>query len=233
MKSVSVIIPVYNEANTIAKVLEAVLSCQLDEATITEVIVVDDASTDTTAQVVKEYKDVRLIYKCQNINQGKGSALRLGFTYVKGDIVIIQDGDLEYDPSEYQKLCDPIIKGSARVVYGSRFLKKRSWVSHMMVWRLANYSLTVFSNFFTGLHLTDMETCYKVFDRQVLDSFKDKLVSKRFEIEPELTAWVARVKAQIIEVPISYYARSYEHGKKIGWRDGVAALISIIRFSRL
>ncbi len=230
MKSISVIIPVYNEANTITKVLDSVLNRQLQNAHISEVIVIDDASTDTTTETLQRYQDARLIYRRQPVNQGKGSALRLGFNYAQGDIIIIQDGDLEYDPADYQKLCDPIINGVAQVVYGSRFLEKKLWGKKMIIWRLANYFLTVFSNLFTGLTLTDMETCYKIFDHQLLNSFKDKLISKRFEIEPELTAWVARSKAKIIEVPISYYGRSYDHGKKIGWRDGLQAIGAIIYF---
>lgn len=230
MKSVSIIIPIYNEARTIRAVLDKVLSVSLTDAYISEVIVVDDASNDQTSTLLQNYQDPKIQYFRKEKNEGKGSAMRLGFKKATGDIVMIQDGDLEYSPDDYQKLLNPILEDKAQVVYGSRFLLKRSWGKKMIVWRLANYLLTSFSNLVTGLQLTDMETCYKVFDRGILDSFKDKLQSNRFEIEVELTAWVAKSQATLEEVPISYQSRSYAHGKKIGWRDGFEALGAIIKF---
>jgi glycosyltransferase involved in cell wall biosynthesis len=165
MKSVSVIIPIFNEANTILEVLEAVKSCQLTNAYILEIIVIDDASTDGTINILKNYQDplVRSVYKEKN--QGKGSSLQIGFIEARGDIVIIQDGDLEYNPSDFQPLLNPIIEDRADVVYGSRFLNNTDWGKKMWMWRFANYFLTALSNIFTGLSLTDMETCYKVFSQ--------------------------------------------------------------------
>lgn len=232
MKSVSVIIPVYNEAKTIISVLDKVSSVALDGASILEIIVVDDASTDETGSLLQNQKDPKVHYIRKEKNGGKGSAMRLGFTKASGDIILIQDADLEYSPDDYQKLLNPILSGNAQVVYGSRFLEKRNWGKKMIIWRAANYFLTSFSNLATGLRLTDMETCYKIFDRNVLDTFKDRLESNRFEIEVELTAWVGRSKVKIVEVPISYQSRSYAHGKKIGWRDGLEALGAIMRFRK-
>ncbi len=230
MKSVSVIIPVYNESKTIFQVLEAVINCQLENAYIQEIVVIDDASTDGTIDILKKYNHplVRCVYKKNN--QGKGASLQIGFMESKGDIVIIQDGDLEYNPADFQKLLDPILNNNTEVVYGSRFLDKMKWGRDVIIWRLANYILTVFSNLLTGFNLTDMETCYKVFSRQVVDAFKGKLKSIGFEIEPELTAWVSFLGFNIIEVPISYIGRSKAHGKKIDWRDGFRALWAIFYF---
>ena len=230
MKSLSVIIPIFNEAKTFLDVIEAVKNCHLENVYLKEIIVIDDASTDGTIAILKNYTDplVRYIYKDKN--QGKGSSLQIGFMQAQGDIIIIQDGDLEYNPSDFQALLNPILENKADVVYGSRFLVKRKWGQKMLLWRFANYLLTTFSNIFTGLQLTDMETCYKAFNRQTVDVFKGKLQSNRFEIEPELTAWVAYCKARVSEVPISYLARTREHGKKIGWKDGFQATFAIIYF---
>lgn len=230
MKSVSVIIPVYNESKTILQVLGAVISCQLANTYIQEIVVIDDASTDGTIDILKQFNHplVRCVYKDKN--EGKGASLQIGFMESKGDIVIIQDGDLEYNPTDFQKLLDPILNNNTEVVYGSRFLDKRKWGEGMVIWRLANFILTVFSNLLTGFKLTDMETCYKVFNRQVVDRFKGKLISNQFEIEPELTAWISYLGFKITEIPISYIGRSKAHGKKIGWRDGFRALWAIFYF---
>ncbi len=230
MMSLSVIVPIFNESKTILDVIEAVKNCHIENAYLKEIIVIDDASTDGTIAILQNYTDpvVRYIYKDKN--QGKGSSLQIGFMQAQGDIIIIQDGDLEYNPSDFQVLLNPILQNTADVVYGSRFIIKRKWGKKMYMWRFANYLLTILSNIFTGLSLTDMETCYKVFNRQTVEAFKGKLLSNRFEIEPELTAWVAFLKVRVSEVPISYIARSREHGKKIGWKDGFQATFAIIYF---
>lgn len=230
MNSVSVIIPIFNEAKTILDVLDTIKNCRLQNAFIKEIIVIDDASTDGTITILKNYSDplVRYIYKDKN--QGKGSSLQIGFIEAQGDIIIIQDGDLEYNPKDFQILLNPIIENTSDVVYGSRFLTKRKWGKKMLMWRFANYFLTTFSNIFTGLKLTDMETCYKVFNRKTVDLFKHKLKSNRFEIEPELTAWIGHKRARVCEVPISYIGRTREHGKKIGWKDGFQATFAVIYF---
>lgn len=230
MKSVSVIIPVYNEVDTIIEVLKAVKNCSLENAYIEEIIVIDDASTDGTISILRNYQDslVRCIYKQKN--EGKGSSLQIGFKEARGNIVIIQDGDLEYNPTDFQTLLNPILENRADVVYGSRFLTIRDWPKKMWMWRFANYFLTVFSNIFTGLHLTDMETCYKVFTQEVVTIFKGKLKSNRFEIEPELTAWVGHKRTRVFEVPISYIGRTRALGKKIGWHDGFRGIWAIIYF---
>lgn len=232
MKSVSIIIPIYNEARTIIEVLEKVISTTLNGVYISEIIVVDDASTDETPALLQNQKDPRIVYIRKKSNEGKGSAIRLGFRKATGEIIIIQDGDLEYSPDDYQKLLNPILSGQAQVVYGSRFLAKQKWGKKMIIWRAANYLLTSFSNLATGLQLTDMETCYKVFDYKILNLFKDQLKSNRFEIEVELTSWVSRSKAKIIEVPIFYQGRNYSNGKKIGWRDGLEAMGAILKFKK-
>lgn len=232
MKSISVIIPIFNEAKTIVDVLDAVKNCRLENASLKEIIVIDDASTDGTITILKNYTDplVRYIYKDKN--QGKGSSLQIGFSEAQGDIVIIQDGDLEYNPADFQILLNPILENIADVVYGSRFLTKRQWGKKMLMWRFANYFLTRLSNIFTGLRLTDMETCYKVFNRKTVDMFKHRLTSNRFEIEPELTAWVGHTRVRVSEVPISYIGRTREHGKKIGWKDGFFGMWAIIYYNK-
>lgn len=232
MKSLSVIIPIFNESKTILDVIEAVKNCHIENAYLKEIIVIDDASTDGTIAILQNYTDpmVRYIYKEKN--QGKGSSLQIGFIEAQGDIVIIQDGDLEYNPADFQILLNPILENKVDVVYGSRFLVKRKWGQKMLLWRFANYLLTTLSNIFTGLSLTDMETCYKVFNRQTVEVFKGKLLSNRFEIEPELTAWVGYCKSRVTEVPISYIARTREHGKKIGWKDGFLGVWAILRYRK-
>lgn len=232
MMSLSVIIPIFNEAETILDVIQAVKNCRLENVYVKEIIVIDDASTDGSTAILENYIDpiVRYIYKEKN--QGKGSSLQIGFIQAQGDIFIIQDGDLEYNPSDFQALLNPILENKADVVYGSRFLVKRKWDQKMILWRFANYLLTSISNIFTGLSLTDMETCYKVFNRQTVDLFKGQLQSNRFEIEPELTAWIGFSKARVTEVPISYLARTREHGKKIGWKDGFQGVWAILRYRK-
>jgi len=239
----SVVIPVYNEKATIEEILRRVQDASLRK----EVIVVDDCSTDGTRELLEQMAtrqsrgeqeiaaqdggdavalpELRIFF--QTVNQGKGAALRRGFAQATGDIVLVQDADLEYDPRDYGKLLDPILDGRADVVYGSRFLGGPQRV-HYFWHYVANKLLTLLSDISTNLKLTDMETCYKVFRREVLQGIQ--LKSDRFGFEPEITAKIAKGKWRIYEVPISYAGRTYEEGKKITWKDGVQALWCIIRF---
>jgi len=223
--TVSVVIPVYNEKATILGLIERVLA----QPEVDEVVLVDDFSTDGTRDVLRSMDDrngkIRVFY--HPLNRGKGAALRTGFAAAACDLVLIQDADLEYDPADYPQLLDPIQKGLADVVFGSRFLGGPHRVLYFWHY-LANRSLTLLSNCFTGLNLTDMEVCYKVFRRD--DLARMTLVCDRFGIEPELTAKVARLKVRVYEVPVAYHGRTYDEGKKIGWRDGVAAIYWILRF---
>ena len=220
----SVVIPVYNEKKTLSELICRVEAVKLEK----EIIIVDDASTDGTRDLLKKYEEqegFKVIY--QSKNAGKGSALRAGFDKVEGEIIIVQDADLEYDPKEYPTLIEPILDGRADVVYGSRFLGGTHRV--FFFWHyVGNKVLTTLSNMCTNLCLTDMETGYKVFRRTVLDSFI--LKCNRFGFEPEFTSKVARHAFRVYEVPISYSGRGYEEGKKINWKDGVAALWFIFRF---
>ncbi len=220
---VSVIIPVYNERGTIAELLQRVLAVPVEK----EVLVVDDFSQDGTRDLLPSLAvpPVRLLL--HDRNRGKGAAVRTALAHVTGEIVILQDADLEYDPAEYPRLIEPIALGTADVVYGSRFLGRGPRASSRGHY-LVNHLLTRLSNLFTGLRLSDMETCYKAFRADLLLSLP--LESNGFDIEPELTARAARRKARFIEVPISYQGRSAREGKKIGWRDGVRALWAIARF---
>lgn len=219
----SVVIPVYNEEKTVLALIERVLKQDYD----LEVIVVDDGSTDGTRSCLESIQDDRVTLHFQEVNQGKGAALRAGFAHATGDVVVIQDADLEYDPAQYSNLLEPILDGRADVVYGSRFLGGPHRV--LFFWHyVGNRFLTLFSNMLTNLNLTDMETCYKVFRREVLNGLQ--LRCNRFGFEPEFTAKVAKGKCRIYEVPISYSGRDYSEGKKIGWKDGAAAFWYILRF---
>jgi glycosyltransferase involved in cell wall biosynthesis len=219
----SVVIPVYNERETIAEILSRVRRAL--EGKDAEIVVVDDGSSDGTREVLRDIAGIRLIE--HDHNQGKGAALRTGFKAVTGDVVIVQDADLEYDPRDYPKLLEPMEDGRADVVFGSRFLGGPHRV--LLFWHyMANKLLTWLSNIFNNLNLSDMETGYKVFRRSVLD--KIHIRSDRFNFEPEITAKVAKTRCRIYEVPISYSGRTYDEGKKIGARDGLAALWAIIKF---
>jgi glycosyltransferase involved in cell wall biosynthesis len=225
----SVVIPCYNEAATIEKIIDAVLCAPYDDK---EIIVVDDCSTDGTREILKnkiESKVNRIIY--QSKNQGKGAALREGIRMVSGDILIIQDADLEYDPVEYHKMIQPIIDDKADVVFGSRFMGAEA---HRVVYfwhRVGNGLITLISNMLTNLTLTDIETGYKAFRREIIQSIT--IEENRFGFEPEITAKISKIKCRIYEVGISYYGRTYEEGKKINWRDGIWALYCIIKYNLL
>ncbi len=222
----SIIIPVYNEKNTLKQLVEAVSATPYNK----ELILVDDGSTDGTRDILAELRgpEIKIIFHKSNL--GKGAALKTGFAAASGEIVLIQDADLEYDPAEYPVLLKPILDGKADVVYGSRFA---GYGAHRVIyfWHyIGNRFLTLVSNLFTNLNLTDMETCYKVFHREIIQNLK--LKENRFGFEPEITAKIAKTKGiRIYEVPISYYGRTYDEGKKIGWKDGFRALWCIFRYN--
>jgi len=221
----SIVIPAFNEADTILELIRRVREVPL--AVEREIIIVDDFSTDGTRRLLEglAMEGIKVILHPKNM--GKGSALRTGFAAAEGDIILVQDADLEYNPAEYPVLLGPILDGRADAVYGSRFLGGPHRVLYF--WHsVGNRFLTMLSNLFSNLNLTDMETCYKVFRRDILR--KIELKSKRFGFEPEVTIKLAKLKCRIYEVPISYSGRDYAQGKKIGWKDGVAALFHIIRF---
>ncbi len=223
-EKLSVIIPCYNEENSILDLVKKVRESPIGDK---EIIVVDDCSTDGTRLILeKEVAPLvsRIVY--HDVNKGKGAALRTGFSCATGDAVIVQDADLEYDPNEYPLLSTPIFHGEAEVVYGSRFLsrKRKGYLAN----RVANWFLTALSNLFTGEKLTDMETCYKCFKREIIQSID--LKENRFGFEPEITAKIADKGIRIKEVPISYYPRTNEEGKKIGFKDGIRAIICILKY---
>lgn len=223
----SIIIPAYNERNTILEILKRIESVDLGMEK--EIIIVDDCSTDGTTEILKELDKNQYKIILKNKNEGKGASVVDGLKKADGNIIVIQDADLEYDPEDYNKLLKPILSGKADVVYGSRFIGDQAH-RIMFFWHyLGNKFITLLSNVFTNLNLTDMETCYKIFTRKVNDDIKYKLTSKRFGIEPEITALIK--KYRVYEVGISYYGRTYKEGKKINWKDGLAAIWHIIKFN--
>ncbi len=223
----SVVMPCYNEIATVEEVVERVLASPYT----TELLIVDDGSTDGTREVLEKLDDPRIRVLLQPHNMGKGAALRRGFAEATAPYVIVQDADLEYDPEEYGDLLAPLLADKADVVYGSRFLSGRPHRVLYFWHSVGNRGLTMASNMFTNLNLSDMETCYKVFRREVLDSFT--LEEDRFGIEPEMTAKIAAGQWRVYEIGISYSGRTYAEGKKIGWRDGMRAIYCIVRYSPL
>jgi len=233
---VSVLVPVFNEERTVATLLDRVVRAPYPpRVTAVELVAVDDCSRDRTAELLSAYKvpsdagvPLALLRLRHEVNQGKGAALRTGLAAATGDVIIIQDADLEYDPRDYPALLGPILDGHADVVYGSRFLSGPHRV--LFFWHfLGNRFLTTLSNMLTDLNLSDMETCYKVFSAEVRNRLK--VTSSRFGFEPEFTARVARMGVRIYEVPISYHGRTYAEGKKIGWKDGFEAIWCILKFN--
>jgi glycosyltransferase involved in cell wall biosynthesis len=223
----SVVVPVYNEVYTLGEIVARIRASFIEK----EIILVDDGSTDGTRDLLARLEgqaDLRIFYHPEN--RGKGAALRTGFGHAQGDVVIVQDADLEYDPAEYPRLIQPIVEGAADVVFGSRFLPQGPHRVLYFWHSVANRLLTTLSNMFTGLNLTDMETCYKVFRREVIESILPTLKENRFGIEAEVTAKVARRKFRIFELGISYFGRTYGEGKKIGIRDAFRALWCIVRY---
>jgi glycosyltransferase involved in cell wall biosynthesis len=222
---ISIVIPIYNEANTLLELYSAVKTVNLEK----EIILIDDGSTDGTRELLKQLHEADTTVIYHERNRGKGAALRTGFEKTTGDIIIIQDADLEYDPKQYPKLIQPILEGKADVVYGSRFVtgeyRRVLFFWHM----LGNTFLTFLSNMLTNLNLSDMETCYKIFTRDVLQRFT--IEEERFGFEPEITAKIARMNVRIYEVGISYSGRTYKEGKKIGWKDGFSAIRCIIKYN--
>lgn len=233
-KTLSIIIPVYNEEKTIHLILDKIKEVQLIDELNKEIVMVDDSSTDNSWKRLEEYKsqnpELEISLYRHSYNQGKGAALRTGIQEAKGDLIIIQDADLEYDPFEYNELLKPITDGHADVVYGSRFMGGKPHRILFFWHSIGNGLLTLMSNALTNLNLTDMETCYKLFKAPVIKSIQ--LKENRFGFEPEVTAKISRIPAiRIYEIGISYYGRTYADGKKIGWRDGVRAIYCILKYN--
>ncbi|MDX2067959.1 MAG: glycosyltransferase family 2 protein [Haliscomenobacter sp.] len=233
IKKLSIVVPAYNEGKTIHLILDKIVAVNLINGIEKEIILVNDCSKDDTEAAVfrfqNQHPELNLQYYKHAVNAGKGAALHTGIQHATGDYLIIQDADLEYDPDEYNDLLKPVLKGFADVVYGSRFMGSKPHRILFFWHSIGNKFLTFLSNLFTNLNLTDMETCYKLFNTKVVQGLN--LVEKRFGFEPEVTAKIARIKGvRIYEVGISYYGRTYEEGKKIGWKDGFRAIYCILKY---
>lgn len=233
-KSLSIVIPVYNEGKTVHLILNKIEKVELLNNIAKEIIIVNDCSTDDTEQAISNYREshphLNIQYFKHEVNKGKGAALHTGISRATGQYLVIQDADLEYDPAEYNDLIKPVLNGSADVVYGSRFMGGNAHRVLFFWHTIGNKFLTMLSNMFGNLNLTDMETCYKLFSTPIVQSLQ--LKERRFGFEPEVTAKIARVKGvRIYEVGISYYGRTFEEGKKIGWRDGFRALWCILKYN--
>ena len=230
--SLSVVIPVFNEEETIDKILNLVSTIEI----VNEIVIIDDCSKDNSVQQTKKSMElisiknprINFLFSQNKKNRGKGASIRKGFSLATCEVIVIQDADLEYDPNEYPRLIKPIADGNADVVYGSRFIGGTHRVLYFWHY-IGNKMLTLMSNMFSNLNLTDMETCYKMFRREILELFV--LESNRFGFEPEFTAKIAKARLRIYELPISYYGRTYDDGKKITWRDGFAAIYHILRYN--
>jgi len=224
----SIVVPCFNEINTLQELIQKIKNSPIKNK---EIIIVDDYSTDGSREFLEKIKDHQIKIKFHKKNRGKGAALRTGIGFAQGKVVIIQDADLEYDPEDYPNMINPIIKNKADVVYGSRF---KGGQPHRVVYfwhRVGNGFLTLLSNIFTDLNLSDMETCYKAFKREIIQSIK--IEEDRFGFEPEITAKISKKNYRIYEVGISYYGRTYKEGKKIGWKDGVQAIFCILKYNLL
>lgn len=234
IQKLSIIIPAYNEEKTILEILKKVCNVELGGNISKEILVINDCSSDGTGRMVEDFlvgnPNLDIKYFKHDLNLGKGAAIQTGISHATGDYLIIQDADLEYDPNEYNILLEPVKKGSAEVVYGSRFIGGKPHRILFFWHRIGNNILTFFSNLFTNLNLTDMETCYKLFKANIIKSIE--LKEKRFGFEPEITAKISRIpNIKIYEVGISYYGRTYKEGKKINWKDGFRALYIIIKYN--
>jgi glycosyltransferase involved in cell wall biosynthesis len=226
VRKLSIVVPVYNERNTLVEILRRMRMVELPDGVEREIVVVDDGSSDGTRDVLKQLSDstVRVVLHAEN--RGKGAAVRTGVENATGDYVLIQDADLEYDPDDWPKLLNPVLRGKARVVYGSRFTGERR--NMLFLHWVGNRFLSLTTNLLFNTTLSDMETCYKLLDRKLFDELA--LRSDKFDIEPEITAKILKRKIRIYEVPISYTGREYEEGKKITWRDGFAALTTLVKY---